>query len=79
MALPSMPMVDILGLNSLFAEMVLGLGLALVLGNAYAWWKHRQGDKPTGVEGEYRPGRVRFLIAVGVLMTMWGAASMLRF
>lgn len=66
---------DILGLDSLFAEMILGLGLALIGGNVFAWWKHRKGERPEGVEGEFRKGRVVFLSAVGVLMAAWGAAS----
>lgn len=70
-------MIDILGLDTIFAEMVLGLGLALVIGNGLAWWKHRRGEKPKGVEGDFRPGRVWFLMAVGVLMAIWGTASVL--
>lgn len=68
---------EILGLDTLVAEMVIGLGLALVLGNLFAWRKHRRGERPRGVEGEFRPGRVRFLILVGLLMTVWGAGSLL--
>lgn len=68
-------MIDILGLDDLFAEMVLGLGLALVLGNGYAWYKHSRGERPEGAEGEFRRGRVWFLMAVGGLMAVWGAVS----
>lgn len=68
-------MIEVLGLDDVFAEMVLGLGLALLIGNGLAWWKFRQGENPKGVEGEFRAGRVRFLMVVGVLMTVWGAAS----
>ena len=68
-------MSDVLGLDAIFAEMVLGLGLALVIGNGLAWWRFRHGDQPKGVEGEFRPGRVYFLMTVGVLMAIWGAAS----
>ncbi|MGI8516855.1 MAG: hypothetical protein ACR2ME_00695 [Acidimicrobiia bacterium] len=68
---------DILGLDTLVAEMVTGLGLALVLGNVLAWRKHRQGKRPPGVEGEFRQGRVQFLILVGVLMTIWGVGSLI--
>jgi len=67
--------IDILGLDSLFAELVTGLGLALLVGNGLAWWKHRKGQRPTGVAGEFRRGRVIFLLVVGVLMTLWGVAS----
>jgi hypothetical protein len=66
---------EILGLDSLFAEMTLGLGLALVFGNLFAWWKHRKGERPEGAEGELRTGRVVFLSLVGVLMATWGALS----
>ncbi|CAN5736936.1 MAG: hypothetical protein ACR2NT_00930 [Acidimicrobiia bacterium] len=68
---------EILGLDTLVAEMVTGLGLALVVGNVLAWRKHRQGQRPPGVEGEFRLGRVRFLILVGVLMTIWGVGSLI--
>ncbi|HKX74873.1 MAG TPA: hypothetical protein VJR05_05730 [Acidimicrobiia bacterium] len=68
-------MVDILGLDSLFAELVTGLGLALLIGNGFAWWKHRRGERPSGVEGEFRPGRVGFLLVVGVILSLWGVAS----
>lgn len=68
---------DILGLDAIFAEMVLGLGLALIVGNGLAWFKHRRGERPEGTEGEFRGGRVVFLLVVGVLMTAWGAASVL--
>jgi hypothetical protein len=68
---------DILGLDTLVAEMVTGLGLALIVGNLLAWRKHRVGETPAGVSGSYRPGRVRFLLVVGVLMTIWGVSSLL--
>lgn len=68
-------MTEVLGLDDIFAELVLGLGLALVIGNGLAWWKHRQGQTPSGVEGDFRPGRVAFLLTVGVLMTTWGALT----
>lgn len=71
-------MIDILGLDSLFAELITGLGLALLAGNLFAWWKHRVGSRPPGVEGEFRAGRVLFLLVVGLLMTVWGVASLIR-
>jgi hypothetical protein len=69
--------IDILGLDSLVAEMVTGLGLALLVGNLFALWKHRKGQRPPGVEGEFRAGRVAFLLVVGLLMTAWGVASII--
>ena len=68
-------MTDALGLDEIFAEMVLGLGLAILVGNGLAWYRHRRGQKPEGVEGEFRTGRVWFLLVVGGLMTAWGAAA----
>lgn len=68
-------MTEILGLDSLFAEMTFGLGLALVVGNLMALWKHRRGERPEGVDGEFRTGRVAFLLFVGVLMATWGGVT----
>jgi hypothetical protein len=70
-------MLDVLGFDALFAEMILGVGLALIIGNMLALRKHRRGEQPEGVEGEFRTGRVFFLTAVGVLMTVWGLASII--
>lgn len=68
-------MTDILGLDDIFAELVLGLGLAILIGNGLALYRHRRGERPKGVEGEFRSGRVYFLMVVGLLMVVWGAAS----
>ncbi|CAN5898914.1 hypothetical protein BH23ACT5_BH23ACT5_10450 [soil metagenome] len=68
-------MSDILGLDAIFAQLVLGLGLALIVGNGLAWHKQRRGERPAGAEGEFRAGRVVFLMVIGVLMTVWGAVS----
>ena len=66
---------DILGFDSLFPQMVLAVGLAMALGNGYAIYKNRRGEKPKGLEGEFRPGRAWFLGAIGLILTVWGAAS----
>jgi hypothetical protein len=68
---------DILDVENLLPELIVGLGLALIVGNGLAWWKHRQGKTPEGVDDpQYRAGRVAFLLVVGVLMTAWGAVSL---
>ncbi len=69
-------MVELLGLDSLFAEMITGIGIALIVGNGYAWFRHARGRDPEDAEGDFRGGRVVFLMAVGVLMTTWGVASL---
>jgi hypothetical protein len=66
---------DIFGLESLFPEAVLAIGLAMVIGNGLAIFKNRRGERPQGVEGDFRPGRAWFLGTIGVLLTVWGAAS----
>lgn len=69
---------DIFDFENLLPELVVGLGLALIVGNGLAWWRHRQGRAPQGIDNpQYRAGRVAFLIVVGALMTAWGAVSLL--
>jgi hypothetical protein len=68
---------DLFDFENLFPQLVLALGLALLLGNGAAWWKHRRGEAPRGVEdAQYHPGRVIFLVLVGLLLTIWGAVSL---
>jgi hypothetical protein len=70
---------ELLGIDDILPELVIGLGLALLIGNGLAWWKNRQGETPEGVtDAAYRPGRVRFLMSVGVVMTIWGVISLIR-
>ena len=38
-------MSELLG-DTLFAELTLGLGLALMVGNGYAWYKASRGERP---------------------------------
>lgn len=73
--LPYGPMLELLGVDSLFAELTLGIGLAILVGNSIAIVKHRRGEAPDGAEGSFRPARVAFLLVVGVVMTAWGGAS----
>jgi hypothetical protein len=66
---------QILDLTILIKQVALALGLAMVLGNAYAIIQHRRGKSPKGEEGDFRPGRAYWLLAVGVLIATWGAVS----
>jgi hypothetical protein len=69
---------DIFDLDTLFAQMVLALGAALMLGNGYALLMDRRGVRPKGREGEsLRSGRAWFLVAAGAVMTWWGFGSLL--
>jgi len=72
-----MDVVDVLGLNSLLAQLILAVGLAMVLGNGYAIYKHRKGETPKGAQGEFRASRAYWLLTVGVVITIWGAASLI--
>jgi hypothetical protein len=68
---------DFLDFENLLPELIVGLGLALLVGNGLAWWRHRQGRTPKGVDdAQYRGGRVVFLLVVGLVMTVWGTVSL---
>lgn len=69
-------MADILGFDTLLAQLMSALGLAMVFGNGLAMWKHHRGQAPKGIHGTYRPGRARFLLAIGVLISIWGISGM---
>jgi hypothetical protein len=71
------PMLELLGIDTLLSQLVLALGLAIVLGNGYALFKHRKGERPKGMaaDAQLRTGRVMFLMTIGVVMTVWGAVS----
>jgi hypothetical protein len=69
-------MAEILDLDSLLAQLITALGLALVLGNGFAIIRDRQGRAPEGMEGQFRPARAWFLLVVGIVIGVWGIASL---
>lgn len=71
------PVEEILDLSLLIKQLALALGLAMLIGNLYAVYKHRRGDKPKNEEGEFRAGRAWWLIAVGAVITLWGGISLI--
>ena len=70
-------MIEALGLDSLFAEMIFAIGLAIVAGNGYAYYQHRRGEHPDDAEedAQFNTGRVVFLSTIGALMAIWGGIS----
>lgn len=76
LALLAVDATDIFDLNRLLVLMLLAIGLALLAGNGFAIIQARRGVKPKDEEGEFRPARAWWLLAVGVLMTVWGLASL---
>ena len=69
--------VDLLGLDTLLAQLILAVGLAMVLGNGYAIYQNRRGKKPKAARGEFRPSRAYWLLGVGLIITLWGALSLI--
>ena len=68
---------EILNLDLLIKQLALALGLAMVIGNGYAIYKNRKGEKPKDEEGDFRPGRAYWLLGVGTLIALWGGISLL--
>lgn len=68
---------DIFNINELLAQLMLALGAALVLGNGYALLMARRGVRPQGMEGELHRGRAWWLIAVGLVITVWAGVSLI--
>lgn len=67
---------DLLNLDLLIKQLALALGLAMVLGNGYAIYKNRKGERPKDEEGDFRRGRAYWLLAVGTIIAAWGAVSL---
>ena len=67
--------VEVLDLDRMLVLTVLAIGLAMLAGNGFAIWQHHKGNKPKGEEGDFRPSRAYWLIAVGLIMTTWALFS----
>jgi len=67
---------DPFDIQALFPQLILALGAALVGGNGLALWHQHKGKRPEGL-GELRVGRARWLIVVGLVMMVWGLATLL--
>jgi hypothetical protein len=71
-------MEQILDLSLLIKQIALALGLAMIIGNGYAIIQHKRGKSPKGESGEFRAGRAYWLLAVGLLIAIWGGVSLLN-
>ncbi len=71
-----MTLTELLGLDDLLAQMILAVGAAMVIGNGFAIIQHRRGKHPKGETGEFRGARATWLLAVGLLITLWGFGSL---
>ncbi len=72
-----MDITELLGLDDLLAQLILAVGAAMVLGNVIALVQHRRGRRPAEAAGEFRAGRAWWLLSVGLLITLWGVASLI--
>jgi hypothetical protein len=73
---PAVDVQDIFDLDRLLVLMLLAIGLALLAGNGFAIIQARRGRKPKGEQGDFRPARAYWLLAVGLVLTVWGLASL---
>ena len=71
-----MTLTELLGLDTLLSQMILAVGAAMVLGNGFAIYQHSRGRHPKGESGEFRAVRAWWFIGVGLLITLWGFASL---
>ncbi len=68
---------QLLDLNLLMKQIALAFGAAMVLGNGFAIIQHHRGISPKGERGPFRAARAYWLLSVGLLISAWGAASLL--
>ncbi|MEN8237639.1 MAG: hypothetical protein ABFR53_00415 [Actinomycetota bacterium] len=70
-------MEQLVDLDLLVKQMALAFGGAMVLGNLFAIIQNKRGRAPKGETGEFRAVRAYWLLGVGSLIAIWGAASLL--
>ena len=70
-------MEQLVDLDLLVKQMALAFGAAMVLGNGYAIIQNMRGKTPKGETGQFRAVRAYWLLGVGLLIAIWGAASLL--
>ena len=70
-------MADWFDLDNLLAQMILALGAALLIGNLAAIVMDRRGMRPKGSIGDLRHSRAWFLAGVGLVIAVWGLASLI--
>jgi hypothetical protein len=68
---------QLVDLDLLVKQMALAFGAAMVIGNLFAIIQNRRGKAPKGETGEFRAVRAYWLLGVGALIAIWGAASLL--
>ena len=71
-----MDITELLGLDDLLAQLILAVGAAMVIGNMLAIVQRYRGRHPKDTTGEFRAARAWWLLAVGMLITLWGVASL---
>ncbi len=72
-----MTLTELLGLDTLLAQLILAVGAAMVIGNGFAIYQHSRGRQPKGEVGEFRRARAWWLLGVGLLISLWGVGSLL--
>ena len=72
-----MDITDLLGLDTLLAQLVLAIGLAMVAGNVAALVADSRGRRPQGTFGPLHRTRAWWLLGVGILIALWGGLSLL--
>jgi hypothetical protein len=72
-----MDVVDVLGLSTLLAQLILAVGAAMTIGNGFAIYQHSRGRTPDHVEGAFRAARAWWLLSAGVVIAAWGGVTLL--